>query len=427
MARRGVSMSFLTVSFWGALNSVFRLACGLAVTKIISVFVGPAGLAILGQFQSVVSLAHNFSNAGITNGVIKHIAEYSSNHHAQARVVQTASAITLLSTAAIAAFLVVFSPWLSFTVLHDADLWTALIALGALLLFASGSLSLSAVLNGQQRTFAFFAVQAVASLAVLVLVALMVPSLGLYGAMLAIAASQAFVFAFALFLCTRSDNLVSHHWLPVWHSDVARRLFAFSSAALVTAIAIPGSQLVVRELLISGASTEHAGYWQSTVRISEALVISITSVLTSYYLPRIAATRDLSAVGRFVKHYFMIVMPGFGLIVVAVIVFRVTVIRVLFTDAFLPAERLFVVQFAGDLVKMVGWIFGTVFIARARTSWIIYVELLSAAVFVTLAALSVPLHQDLGASWAYLGGAAFGTALLAGLYLRLLKAERSPS
>lgn len=413
-------MSFLKVGFWGGVHAAIRLVCGFATAKLIALLAGPSGLAVFGQFQSIASLAYNFSNAGIANGIIRHVAQCDDPTD-RSRVVRTAAAITLGCSLAGTALLVAIAPVLSSTLLHSPDYTLAVAALGLLLVFAASSLSLAALLNGAQRSLEYFGTQVVSSVAQLALTALFLPNMGLVGALLAIPLAQVLVFVATARLCARRGLLegVRHQR---WDAGVARSLLAYSRLALVTAIALPGSQLIVREILIVAWTLEDAGHWQAAVRVSEAAFIASTSVLTSYYLPRIAAASSRAALISHVKHFVIIVIPVFVSASALLVLFRGPLFRTLFSPEFEPAEGLLGLQLAGDAVRLGGWIFATVLLARGHTSWIIAAELVSAAFFVSLAAITIPGEGPFGATLSYAGASVVHALLLFLCYRRCIRA-----
>ena len=49
---------------------------GFVVVKIIAIYVGPSGLAFIGQFQNFLSILMSFATGAINSGVVKYTAEY---------------------------------------------------------------------------------------------------------------------------------------------------------------------------------------------------------------------------------------------------------------------------------------------------------------------------------------------------------------
>ena len=49
---------------------------GLVINKIIAIYIGPAGIALIGQFQNFMGIITTIGNGAINSGVTKYVAEY---------------------------------------------------------------------------------------------------------------------------------------------------------------------------------------------------------------------------------------------------------------------------------------------------------------------------------------------------------------
>ena len=47
-------MNLVKTSFWSAIATVFKILSGLITTKIMAVFIGPGGVALLGNFTNII-------------------------------------------------------------------------------------------------------------------------------------------------------------------------------------------------------------------------------------------------------------------------------------------------------------------------------------------------------------------------------------
>jgi len=65
----------LTVTGLSAVVTLLRMLSGFIVAKLIAIYAGPSGLAVLGQFQSFVSAVYGVANAPVGNGVVRYTAE----------------------------------------------------------------------------------------------------------------------------------------------------------------------------------------------------------------------------------------------------------------------------------------------------------------------------------------------------------------
>ena len=53
-----------------------KLSSALVINKVIAIFAGPSGLAIVGQLQNAVLIINTFAQGGINSGLTKYTAEY---------------------------------------------------------------------------------------------------------------------------------------------------------------------------------------------------------------------------------------------------------------------------------------------------------------------------------------------------------------
>ena len=69
-------MTLLGTSVLSALAVLAKLATSLFLSKVLAVYVGPAGYGIIGQFQSLISMVTTFASGATSNGVTKFTAEW---------------------------------------------------------------------------------------------------------------------------------------------------------------------------------------------------------------------------------------------------------------------------------------------------------------------------------------------------------------
>ena len=67
-------MNLFKTSFWAALSSVIKMLAGIVTSKIMAIYIGPAGIALLGNFNNIVGILTIFSNGAISSGITKYIS-----------------------------------------------------------------------------------------------------------------------------------------------------------------------------------------------------------------------------------------------------------------------------------------------------------------------------------------------------------------
>ena len=73
---------------------------------------------------------------------------------------------------------------------------------------------------------------------------------------------------------------------------MAGRLGHYSMMALVSAVVVPVSQLIIRSYIRKHEGITNAGLWEGINRISAMYLLVITTSLSVYYLPRLAELRS---------------------------------------------------------------------------------------------------------------------------------------
>ena len=416
-------MTFGRFMIWGITQSAVRLVAGLAVTKILSVYLGPSGLAVFAQFQSFAGLMNNFVNGGIPHGVVKFTASLRNRPVELQRLNRTIAGLSIAFALGLGLLLAGFRYPLAEWLFKMPGYESYVILLGLLMVFTSVNASLCAQLNGLQLSARFFVIQSALAILSLCLMAALVPTLGLSGALLSIPVSQVLLFGVTLGVCRRIEGISFADWRrPALNSDMTKALLKYGLLLLVTTLSITGSQLYVRDLLITAHSTEVAGHWQAVARVSESLIIVTTSMLTSYYLPQLSG---ISATKRssLIRHYFKWVLPAFITTVIALVLLREKVILVLFSPAFLPARDLFIYQLLGDIARMVGWIASMALLAGGHTRIAMASEVVYAMAFAGLALLLIGEYGAMAAALAYLCAMSASALVLWIAYVRIAHLE----
>ena len=69
-------MTLIKTSVLSFIATAIKMLSMLAINKAVAVFIGPTGLALIGQFQNFTQLGMTVAQGGINAGVTKYTAEY---------------------------------------------------------------------------------------------------------------------------------------------------------------------------------------------------------------------------------------------------------------------------------------------------------------------------------------------------------------
>ena len=123
-------MKLLKTSFFSAIITVIRLASGFIANKVVAIYTGPGGVALIGAFTNFIALALTFANGAINNGVIKYTSEYEGNEVQQKLLVSTSFRISIYCSLIFGPILIIFAPIFSTWILTNNIYTNALRVLG---------------------------------------------------------------------------------------------------------------------------------------------------------------------------------------------------------------------------------------------------------------------------------------------------------
>ena len=174
--------------------------------------------------------------------------------------------------------------------------------------------------------------------------------------------------------------------------------------ALVSAVVVPVSQLIIRSYIRKNEGIINAGLWEGINRISAMYLLVITTSLSVYYLPRLAELRSKQELRREISSVYKLIIPLLIAATIVIYILRKFIIQLLFTREFAGMKDLFGFQLIGDIFKMAGWILGYLMIAKAMTKTYITMEFVSYSGQVLFSCGFVVLYGTVGATIGYAVG-----------------------
>lgn len=394
-------MTLVWTSVMSGLAVLVKLATSLFLSKVLAVYVGPAGYGVIGQFQSLVSMVTTFASGATANGVIKLTAEHSGNPARQRAVWATAATMGLVGAVAMSMLLFFARAHLSRMLLSnqahsDIFVWLAL----AVVMMVMNGLFL-AVLNGRKAVRELAAANIVGSLVSAVVAYMLVRAHGLWGALLALSIAQALAFVFTAWMFRRVCAMRWRDLIGRWDRDVARALAGFALMAATTASIAPIGQMLIREDLASSLGWEGAGLWQALWKISETHLLLLTSTLSVYFLPRYAEIRSGNELVREVRKGYMFVVPLVACTGLLLYSFREELIRGFLSEDFIPLIHVLWLQLIGDALKACSWVVSFTMVSHARTRWFVVTEVVFTLIYVVLTILLGRIYGLAGTAMAY--------------------------
>lgn len=413
-------MSLIKTSCFNAIAVVINLLAGLFLNKVVAVYIGPAGYAVIGQFQNAIAMITGFASGAINNGVVKYTAEYSYNEAQQVRLWHTAFKIALSCSLTCTVLLAIFHQQLSVVFLKSTEFGSIFIWFACFLLFFVLNAFLLAILNGKKEVGRYVLASICGSLVMAVVTGLLAKKLGLYGALLALCINQSITFIATLCLCLKARWFRLSNFWGAFDSNSARKLSGFALMALTNAVVAPLSLMLIRNKLGQELGWAAAGYWQGVWKLSEMYLMVVTTTLGVYYLPRISEITDIADLRREIINGYKSILPVAILGAVTIYFSRNWLVQLLFTKEFAPMTGLFVFQLVGDVFKIASWLLGYVLLGKALVKIYLVTEVFFSVLFVLMSYILIPLYGVNGVTGSYL---MIYILYLASLFFVLVKYE----
>lgn len=345
----------------GILNSfgiLIRLFTGILSAKVIAVFVGPSGMALMGNFRNVIASMEAVAVFGFPNGIVKYVSEYKEDK----KKINSLLSTVLIFVSAILIFAsllcVCFSQSLNHYIFGEEFSFSFLFVIMA---FAFPLQVLNgifvAVINGLGHFKKVIYLNIVGNILGVTATVLLLLVAELKGALLGMVISPALLFFLSWYWVKKEVKFDLKSADKKWLYP----LFSFSIMALFTALCTPAIYFYVRQLIIHRCGLEQAGYWEAMQRLSGFYMLFTTTLISVYFLPKFSACRSGNEAKQYIKIYQRFVLPIFVIGIVVFYIFRNQITALFLDHSFLPLSDYLFWQLVGDFFKAFALIYGIMF------------------------------------------------------------------
>lgn len=394
-------MNLIKTSALSFVATVIKMVSGLVINKAVAVYVGPTGLALIGQFRNFTQLAMLAARGALNSGITKYTAEYGKDDPRIPLLFSTAARISIICSLIVGGIIFVAAPYLSTVFLKTSEYsYVFLIFALTIVLFVLNNLLLS-ILNGLKNIKTFIKVNIFQSLYALVFTSVLAVYMGLDGVLIALATNQSVIFFVVLFMLRKHPVIQLNNFRQSFDKTEARKLLGFTAMALVSGIKLPLMHMIVREYIGKNMGWDAAGHWQAIWFISTAYLTVVTSTLSVYYLPRLSEITEKLALRNEILQGYKVIMPIVVMAAISIYFLRDFITLVLFTPDFMPIRQLFFFQLLGDVLKIASFLLSYLMLAKAMTRTFIIVEIVFGISFITLSLVLINSFGLVGVVQAY--------------------------
>jgi PST family polysaccharide transporter len=395
---------------------MFRLAVGLVSQKVIAIFLGASGLAVLANLRNFIAVLGTFSSVGAQNGIISQTAASASKSDMRA-LLNTAITLFFGTSFLIGIFVFWQHEWLAVQLYIDAPYGVLIQAVAFAIPFMGLMLLMEAVLSGKKAFKSVSNVQLFIAASTTLLMITLLYFYGLFGALIAILCRPVIGFAFYVYHVKKVENTLS--FFGGYRFDLSKltALLPFIFMSLLAVGLVHLVEIYLRGLITDRIDLQSAGLWTAMNTISSNYFVFITAVFSLYVLPRFSENIPAFHLFQETKSILKTLLPLVTLGMIAVYVLRSPITTLLYSSDFTPITTLFKWQLIADWFRVVFLVFGYYLVAKKRLIDYVIVELFS---FSVLIGLSLYWIEPFGIEGVVMANAAryFGCLILVVFLLR---------
>ncbi|WP_245539764.1 O-antigen translocase [Psychroflexus tropicus] len=325
---------------------------GLGVSKLTALYLGPQGIALIGNLRNGLDIVHKFSSGGLDNAVVKYTSDYRSNPKMLQEFLSTLIWLGLGSCILSIAVVLMFSETINDAIFGNRDYVTIIRILAILLPLHVVNIYLISILKGVGAFHKVIRVNIASHVLNLIGFALLLMYFDLRGALLAIIIVPSAMLIVTLYYFQDYFGIFQVFSLASFSKLVLKNLSQFAFMTLISSITFPFVFIGLRNSIIESIGEQEAGYWESMLRISSYYLLFVLSLLNLYILPKLADAKTQLEFKGVVFSFYKQILPFYIVGLIIVYVFRDWIIKLVFSEAFLPAADLFFWQIIGDFFRV---------------------------------------------------------------------------
>ncbi len=361
-----------------SLSVILKIFTGLISSKVVAIFLGASGMALVGNMRNFFTSVETISTLGFQNGIVKYAAENQENKQELKKVISTIFISLLTASLVFGLALFFLSNYWNDQVFGVENRYDYVFRILAIALpWYIINVFLLGIINGFGKFKAVIYINIIGNILGLIVSIALIYQFNVAGALVSVAISPALLFFISFYFIGKEINLRENISLAFFDFSIIKKLLSYSMMAIVYGFIGPLVYLAIRNNVIEKLGLEQAGYWSAMERISANYLLFISTLLTVYFLPKLVLAKTNQETKKVFWSYYKTILPLFIISLIAIYFLRFFIIKLLFTEDFTPVATLFFWQLLGDILKAASIILGYEFFAKKMTKAFIVTELMS--------------------------------------------------
>ena len=382
-------------------NLSLRIVAGILISKFIAIYIGPQGMALIGNLRNFLSAIQSLAISGLYKGVVKFISQVKNDTVALTKTLSTVFYLGFFSSVLLSFLCYYNAEFVNDLIFSSNYNYTYVIETLAIVLpFYALNMFVFSILNGFSKHKYLLIINMLGQVLGLLVTLLLIYQDNINGALIAIVITPALNLLITIVGIAFRKNLMSSLKITQISLSILHKLSPYMIMALVSAIAIPIVMIIIRNYLIDEVGIKSAGYWTAMTRVSDYYLMFFNSLMALYILPRFSEINSKIEFRKEVFSFYKTIMPVFLALLLIIYLSRSLLINLLFTEDFRPVEDLFGYQILGDIARVLSMVIAYQFLAKKMFAHFIILEVF---LFVIMYFSSIYLIDAFGLKGAVMG------------------------
>lgn len=358
---------------------VFNIIISILRSKIMALLLGPAGIGILGLFNSTILLISSLTNFGLGISGVKDIAtaKESKDDRRIAKVSTVVRRLVWVTGVFGALMTLLLSKWLSEIAFGHSDYTLAFVWLSSTVLLKQLASGEFVILQGLRRLKDLAMANMIGSALGLVVSIPLYYYLRLDGIVPGLIVTAVFIYLVSLYFGRKvktEKTKVSAKQLRVEGKGMMTMGFMLS----LSGIMVLGESYAIRIFINSIGGVEEVGLYNAGIALITTYVGLLFTAMETDYYPRLSTVAGNNAKSNeLVNQQTEIALLILAPVLIAFLIFIDWVIIILYSSEFLAVNVMIYWAFLGMFFKVPAWVVGFIFIAKGKSKLFFWSELIS--------------------------------------------------
>ncbi|WP_412560184.1 O-antigen translocase [Winogradskyella sp. MIT101101] len=381
-------------------NISIKIIAGIIITKFIAIFIGPEGMALIGNLRNFLSTIQSIAIAGLYDGVVKLIDKCKNNFTELTSTLSTVFYFGFFSSILLAFLCYYNAEYINGLIFLNNNYTYVIETMALVLPFYALNMFVFSIMNGFSKYRILLVINIIGQILGLLVTLLLIKQENIDGALIAVVITPALSLLITIVGIAFRKSFMSSINITNIKFSVLKNLSPFMIMALVSSIALPIVYIIIRNYLIAEIGIKEAGYWTAVTRVSDYYLMFINSLMALYILPRFSEINTREEFRKEVFSFYKTVLPIFAVLLGIIYLSRSLLVNLLFTEEFRPVEDLFGYQILGDFIRVMSMVIAYQFLAKKMFAHFIIIEVF---LFIIMYVSSVYLIDIFGLKGAVMG------------------------